>query len=97
MQPYIVVVFNIFCNNTTRFIKRKRVEGTGQQGYVRKKWAMPSTQDKLVRFLSVGLHVRTPASFRRVVALPPLPSSRTFVSIHYYKHFYVLVQGTFTP
>ena len=33
-----------------------------------------------------GSHVCAPASFRRSVALPPLPSARTFGSIHYHEH-----------
>ena len=36
-----------------------------------------------MRFLFVVSHVCAPASFRRSVALPPLPSASTFVSIHY--------------
>jgi hypothetical protein len=39
-------------------------------------------------------HVCAPASFRPLLAETPLPSARTFVSIHYYEHLKVLVQGT---
>jgi len=42
-------------------------------------------------------HVCIPSSFGRLVALPPLPSARTFVSIQYYEQLKVLVRGTFTP
>ena len=45
----------------------------------------------------LGSHVCSPASFRRSVALPPLPSARTFDSIHLHQHHRVLVQGTYTP
>ena len=34
----------------------------------------------------LGSHVCPPASFRRSVALPPLPLARTFGSIHYHEH-----------
>ena len=50
-----------------------------------------------MRFLSVVSHVCTPASFRPFLAESPLPSARTFGSIHTYEHLSVLVQGTFTP
>jgi hypothetical protein len=50
----------------------------------------------LSRVVSLSNHC-TPASFRPLLAETPLPSARTFVSIHYYEHLSVLVQGTFTP
>jgi hypothetical protein len=39
-----------------------------------------------MRFLFVGSHVGHRASFRPLLAETPLPSARTFVSIHYYEH-----------
>jgi len=43
-----------------------------------------------------GSHICTPASFRPLLAETPLPSARTFGSIHYYEHLKVLVQGNST-
>jgi hypothetical protein len=46
---------------------------------------------------AVVSHFRHRASFRPFLAESPLPSARTFVSIHNYEHLSVLVQGTSTP
>jgi hypothetical protein len=39
-----------------------------------------------IRFLFIGSHICTPASFRPLLTETPLPSANTFVSIHYYEH-----------
>ena len=40
------------------------------------------------------MHLCTPASFRPLLAETPLPSARTFVSIHYYyEHFRFSYRG----
>jgi len=50
-----------------------------------------------MRFLFVVSHVRTQASFRPLLTEMPLPLARTFDSVHFHEHLWVLVQGTFTP
>ena len=54
-----------------------------------------------MRFLSVGSHVCHPASFRPFLTESPLPSARTFGSIHHMRHPWFSYRGLsphkFTP
>jgi hypothetical protein len=50
------------------------------------------------RTFAIGLRLKAPTvGFRPLLALPPLPSASTFVSIHNHEHLSVLIQGTCTP
>ena len=50
------------------------------------------------RTFALRLRLKAPTvGFRPLLAETPLPSASTFVSIHYYEHLQVLVQGTFPP
>ena len=46
-----------------------------------------------MRFLFVGSHVCHPASFGPLLAETPLPSARTFGSIHLHEHYRFSYRG----